>query len=170
MEHNPELIMKRSHSECLSFPSPILSPSPIKRNSKISSSIAQEIFDFSSQADNIRLKPRANTTTNIITVKSCKFDSDSSRYLFQITFFLKLSSEWNSESNTSSFLRDCESPMGSSKNPFYQEHIFEEVSFELPSRTSNPLVRDADFKRNNQNLVGILSHTMVPCGPHTSNL
>ena len=170
MEYNPELVMKRSQSECLSFPSKVFSPSPSKRNSKISSCIAQEIFDFSSQAQNTLLKPRANTTTNIITVKSCEFGSDSStRYLILSKYFLIIHSEWNSDSNSGSFMRDCESPMGSSKNPFYQDHIFEEVSFELPSRTSNPLVRDADFKRNNK-LVGILSHTMVPCGPNTSNL
>jgi len=138
MQQTPELVMKRSQSECLSFPSPIFCPSPMKRSSKISFNLAREVFDFP-QTEEVVIKPRANTTTNIMTVQS-SFVSDAS------------SNEWGSDSQ-GSFISRCESPASFSKNPFFQEHIFEEeVSFELPSRTSNPLVRDVHFKRNNQKL------------------
>ncbi len=157
MEPTQELIVKRSYSECLS--SPILSPSPIKRNSKLSSSLAREVFDFSSETTNVLLKPRANTTNNIVTVSTSpsKFDCDSS-------------SLWTSDSNGSSFMKDCESPVASIKNPFYQEYIFEEVTHELPSRTSNPIVRDACFTRNNKISIGTLSRMLATSEPHTSNL
>jgi hypothetical protein len=137
MQQTPQLVMKRSQSECISFPSPVFSPSPMKRGSKIGFNVARELFDFP-QSEEMLIKPRANTTTNIMT-SSVRSFSDTS------------SNEWGSDSQ-GSFISNCESP-SLSKNPFFQEHIFEEeVSFELPSRTSNPLVRDVHFKRNNQKL------------------
>lgn len=145
--------MKRSQSECLSFPSPIFSPLPIKKASRISSNLAKELFDLPQQLDEIPLKPRANTTPNFITVRSTilKPDSDTSKYHFHLTFYLIVFSEGSSESNNS-FMRECESPSSFSKNPFCHEHIFEEVSFELPARSSNPIIRDACFKLNDKRL------------------
>ena len=152
-----ELTMKRSQSECLSFPSPIFSPLPIKKASRISSNIAKELFDLPQQLDEIPfipIKPRANTTPNFVTVRSTvlKPDSDTSKYLFRLRFSLILISEGSSESNGNSFMRECESPSSFSKNPFCHDHIFENVSFELPARSSNPIIRDACFKLNDKRL------------------
>jgi hypothetical protein len=36
----------------------------------------------------------------------------------------------------------------SNKNPFCEDVLSNEVSYEIPSRTSNPLSRNAQFQRN----------------------
>jgi hypothetical protein len=33
------------------------------------------------------------------------------------------------------------------KNPYHQEHIFEDISSDIPSRSSNPIINDSNFKK-----------------------
>ncbi len=81
MQQTPQLVMKRSQSECISFPSPVFSPSPMKRASRIGFNVAKELFDFP-QSEDMLIKPRANTTTNIMTSSVRSFSDTSSKYLF----------------------------------------------------------------------------------------
>ncbi len=61
-------------------------------------------------------------------------------------------SEWNSDSScTTSSQEDCESPNTQGvKNPYHQEHAFEDLSAEIPLRASNPIINDVTFKRFDQ--------------------
>jgi len=40
----------------------------------------------------------------------------------------------------------------SNKNPFSNESFVDDVSEELPSRASNPLIRDSEFQREDQEM------------------
>jgi hypothetical protein len=139
--HGSHLLLKRSQSECLiAFGSRIYSPSPIKPASRIGATVAREIFEgmppkieeFEFDMDEIPLPSFSKA-------KSCAIRIVSDSY-----------NEWGSESTFSGhgFSGECDSPSRSSmKNPLSQDSISEELSMEIPSRTSNPIVYDANFRQ-----------------------
>jgi len=66
-------------------------------------------------------------------------------------------SEWSSESGLSGngVPGECESPTrAATRNPLSQECILDDVSLEIPSRTSNPIVYDTNFRRYDQKSFG----------------
>ena len=65
----------------------------------------------------------------------------------------------NSDSSyTVSSNGDCESPNAQSvKNPYHQDHIFEDISSDIPTRTSNPIINDAKFKQFDQHTFDSIS-------------
>jgi len=69
-----------------------------------------------------------------------------------------LFSSWSSDSNCSNCLDlDFESPSKKSltKNPFCGEQIFEnEITHELPSRSSNPITNNVEFQNERAILMG----------------
>ena len=58
-------------------------------------------------------------------------------------------SDWNSDSSyTVSSQGDCESPNAqNTKNPYHQDHIFEDITPDIPMRASNPIIKDVNFKQ-----------------------
>jgi len=135
------LVIKRSQSENLPFEGKIFSPSPIKQASNISSRLASEIFDLSSSAPNVEVLNDHISPMKPLRVRFC-----SARIEYGTTY------EWNSDSScTTSSQGDCDSPnMMAAKNPYHQEHIFEDISADIPLRASNPIINDANFKQYNQ--------------------
>ncbi len=70
---------------------------------------------------------------------------------------LRISSEWGLEVglSASGVSGELESPSReSNKNPSSQESLFEDVSSEIPSRTSNPMASDPRFNRHDQKACG----------------
>jgi hypothetical protein len=136
--------MKRSQSECLTLNSRIYSPSPInKKVSRICVNVARELFDIPPQIDEFDFDMDCTPLPNFGKSKSYAFRTDTDYS----------STEWSSESGLSGngVPGDCESPTrGATKNPMSQDTIFEEISAEIPSRTSNPIVFDTKFKRYDQ--------------------
>jgi len=64
----------------------------------------------------------------------------------------EFTNEWNSESScAASSQGDCESPNTMmTRNPYHQDHIFEEISADIPSRATNPIINDSNFKKYDQ--------------------
>jgi hypothetical protein len=140
--HGPHLAIKRSNSECLTISSRIYSPSPIKRASRIGANIARELFDIPPRIDEFEFEVDEEPLPTFIKAKSCIFRTmqDSSN-------------EWSSESGFSGNCTsgELESPTRiGTKNPSSQDTIFEDVTVEIPCRTSNPIVFDSNFKRYDQ--------------------
>jgi len=135
------LAIKRSQSECLPLHGKIISPSPIKQSSRISSRLASEIFDLPFEDMAFDTQKGQFSPVKPLRVRFC-----SARIEFGSTY------EWSSDSScTVSSHGDCESPNSQvAKNPYHQEHIFEDISADIPLRTSNPIINDATFKRFDQ--------------------
>jgi len=135
------LVIKRSQSECLPLFGKIVSPSPIKQASHISSRLASEIFDLPSITSNLEAQNGHFSPVKPLRVRFC---SAKIEYVSPL--------EWSSDSSgTISSHGDCESPNAHvAKNPYHQEHIFEDISADIPLRTSNPIINDANFKRFGQ--------------------
>jgi len=136
---NSKLVMKRCQSECLPYQAQIVSPSPIKLPSRLNSRLASEIFDMASDSSDA-----SGLSEHLIYSKPSRARFCSARIDYEFT------KEWNSESScTTSSQGDCDSPNGMiTKNPYHQEHIFEEIAADIPTRSSNPIINDSKFKRN----------------------
>jgi len=135
---NPKLAIKRSQSECLSYLTQVICPSPIKQTSRICPRLASEIFDMASNASELNDFSEHLEFTRPRRGRFCSAKID-----------YEFTKEWNSESSyTTSSHGDSESPntMGT-KNPYHQEHIFEDIASNIPSRASNPIINDSNFKQ-----------------------
>jgi len=130
-----KIAIKRSQSECLPQMK-IISPSPIKQTSLISSRVASEIFDISSITSNSETSLSKLSPMKPLRVRFCSARMD-----------YESGTEWSSESScTTSSQGDCDSPnVMITKNPYHQENIFEDISADLPSRASNPIINDSKF-------------------------
>jgi len=59
--------------------------------------------------------------------------------------------EWSSDSSGTGTSGDLESPTRStSKNPLFQDDILEDITVEIPCRTSNPITNDKNFARHHE--------------------
>jgi len=143
-------IIKFSQSQPNTPAPSILSPSPLKKAaaSRINSNVARELF--STVNEEIEVDPfgrNSESPSNFMRAKffSLRADSDSS------------SNEWSSDSSCSNCLDlEFESPSKKSltKNPFCGEQIFDEITNELPSRSSNPITNNAEFQMERAMLMG----------------
>jgi len=123
----------------------IVSPSPIKQGSLISSRLASEIFDISLVTSNS--ESSLSNLTKLSPVRPLRVRFCSARMEYESG-----TSESSSESScTTSSQGDCDSPnMMVSRNPYHQENIFEDISADLPCRSSNPLINDSTFVKLNK--------------------
>jgi len=138
MESVP-LNVKRSQSDNLAFQSKIVSPSPIRKTSKISLNLAKELFDLPSSMEE-------TDSTNF-------FGNPSNLYKSK---FFSLRTETESpnslslESSCSSSVQDeCESPKPLTRSYLVIDELEEAVE-EIVPRASNPIVNDVNFMRCNQ--------------------
>jgi len=126
---------KRAQSEFLDYSLKIISPSPVRSTSKISLSIARELFDLSSLVE--ENEPHSSLyRTKILNVRKASA-SDSSN--------------WGSDSShSSSFHVEVESPSKTNSHNYLIIDSIEEMSPDVVPRASNPIVKDLNFKRCNQ--------------------
>lgn len=162
--HGPQLAMKRSQSECLVLNPRICSPAPVynKKASRIGVNVARELFDVPATIQEFEFEVEESSMPNLFKAKSCIFRTGTDSF-----------NEWSSESGFSGTVipGESESPTrASSKNPLSQDSLFEEISMELPCRTSNPIVHDTKFRRNNQKPCGFPFYSLQVNGINTSNL
>jgi hypothetical protein len=163
--HGSHLGIKRSQSECLILSSRIYSPSPInnKKASRISRNVARELFDnIPPKIEEFEFDMDEASVPGFTKAKSCIFRSAADS-----------SNEWSSESGLSGngVPGECESPArAGSKNPLCQDSIFEDVSEEMPCRTSNPIVYDTEFRRYDKKNCGFPFYSIHANGPDASNL
>jgi len=140
--HSTQLAMKRSHSECLGIGARIYSPSPVKKASRISTNVARELFAIPPRIEEFEFdfEEAAAPVPGIFKAKSCIFriGQDSSI-------------EWSSDSSGTGTSGELESPTRSgSKNPFQDSILEEDITVEIPCRTSNPIINDKNFARHEQ--------------------
>jgi len=139
------LSVKRSQSDRL-FQSKIISPSPIRKPSRISLNVAREVFDLPSSIDDLDSSSPSQDTSNFIRAKfySLCADNDFSN------------NEWGSDSSYSnSFHGDNDSPAKLNiKNQLLSDE-FEEISAEIVPRASNPIVHDKNFIKCDQEALQI---------------
>jgi len=153
--HSSHLAMKRSHSECLGIGARIYSPSPIKKASRISTNVARELFAIPPRIEEFEFDfEEAAPIPGIFKAKSCIFriGQDSSMYKIFLIYLSNINfSEWSSDSSGTGTSGDLESPTRStSKNPLFQDDILEDITVEIPCRTSNPITNDKNFARHHE--------------------
>lgn len=131
-----------SQSQSATSCSRIFSPSPLKKvsASRIKSSVARELFLESEPVEADPCRSLNESPSNFIRSKlfSLRGESDTSS-----------KSEWSgSDSGCSNTLDlDLDSPRKAAyRNPFNQDQIFDDIAFDVPSRTSNPIANDALFQ------------------------
>ena len=124
----------------------IFSPSPQRKAgmAKINSHVARELFSAEVEESSMDvIIRRTETPSNFMKAKfiSLKGESEAST---------KSSGEWSSDSGCSNYIdMDFEAPKKPMlKNPFNQDQIFEEIACGVPSRASNPIINDNEFRTN----------------------
>ncbi len=175
--HGSHLAMKRSHSECLGIESRIYSPSPIKKASRISTNVARELFAIPPRIEEFEFDfEEPAPVPGIFKAKSCIFrigqGQDSSMYSIFLDFLINFyHSEWSSDSSGTGTSGDLESPTRSSitKNPLFQDSILEDITVEIPCRTSNPIINDKNFHKPEQKGCGFQFLSLQSRALKTSN-
>jgi len=174
--HGSHLAMKRSHSECLGISSRIYSPSPIKKASRISTNVARELFAIPPRIEEFEFDfEEPAPISGIFKAKSCIFrigqGQDSSKYNNFLLFFINFShSEWSSDSSGTGTSGELESPTRSiTKNPLFQDSILEDITVEIPCRTSNPIINDKNFAKHEQKGCGFQFLNLQSRALKTSN-
>lgn len=162
--HGSHLAIKRSQSECLILGPKIVSPSPInKRGSRLGNTLARELYDnIPPRIEEFESEAEESFAPRFFKAKSCIFQSGTDS-----------SNEWSSESGFSGFGAPGElesPPRDFNRNPFCQDGPVEGVTVDLPSRTSNPIVYDSKFRRNDQKGCGFPLYSLQTTGLRTSNL
>jgi len=137
----PALNVKRSQSENLTLRSVIISPSPIRKPSRISFNVAREVFDLPSSLDELDNNAINGNFPGFVLSKfhSVRTEGDSG-------------SEWGTDSsNSNSMQGDFESPAKINvKNQLLIDGSDDSFS-EIVPRAHNPIIHDINFKRcNNQ--------------------
>jgi len=135
-----KISVRRTQSEFLPQMK-IVSPSPMKQSSLISSRVASEIMDIS-----LPTSMSESSLSKLSPMKPLRVRFCSARIECETGV------EWSSESScTNSSQGDCDSPnMMMAKNPYHQENIFEDISADLPCRSSNPITNDSNFVKLNK--------------------
>jgi hypothetical protein len=136
------LNVKRSQSDNFSLHSSIISPSPIRKPSRISFNVAREIFDLPSSMDELDNNTMNASWPGVILTKyhSTRTDGDSG-------------SEWGTDSsNSNSIQGDFESPAKINvKSQLLVDGSDDSFSEIVPERVHNPIIHDINFMRcNNQ--------------------
>jgi len=161
--HASHLTVKRSQSECLILTPRIYSPSPVyKKASRIGANVARELFDIPPTIQEFDFEAEEPALLNLFKAKSCIFRAGADSF-----------SEWGVEAgfSGSGVTGELESPRReSTKEASSQESLFEEITVEIPSRTSNPIVFDSKFRRNNQTSCGFPFYALHSNDINTSNL
>jgi len=130
--------VKRSVSESLPITHKIISPSPIKTTHRVSIDVLRELSDCS--YDELIIQKRYHSASAVIPGRgNGKSDNESSN---------------DSISDSLSPSLEIESPNRVTRNPFYSDHLLpEDISIEIPFRTSNPVVHDANFNQSERGSV-----------------
>jgi len=160
--HGSHLAMKRSHSECLGISSRIYSPSPIKKASRISTNVARELFAIPPRIEEFEFDfEEPAPISGIFKAKSC---------IFRIGQGQDSSNEWSSDSSGTGTSGELESPTRSiTKNPLFQDSILEDITVEIPCRTSNPIINDKNFAKHEQKGCGFQFLNLQSRALKTSN-
>jgi len=160
--HGSHLAMKRSNSECLGIGSRIYSPSPIKKASRISTNVARELFAIPPRIEEFEFDfEEPAPIPGIFKAKSC---------IFRIGQGQDSSIEWSSDSSGTGTSGELESPTRSvTKNPLFQDSILEDITVEIPCRTSNPIINDKNFAKPEQKGCGFQFLNLQSRALKTSN-
>jgi len=134
------LNVKRSQSENLSFQSKIVSPSPIRKSSKISLNVAKELFDLPSSLEEVDSNNMYGNASSLYKAKlfSLRNDTESPN---SISFDSR---------SSSSIQEDCDSPSKPLTRSYLVVDETEEQITEIVPRASNPIVNDVKFMRCDQ--------------------